>query len=136
MGKSNEKNTILIIEDNYTLRDLLQSWLNELMPDCDIYKTSTGEEGLEKTKILKPDIVVVDIKLPGINGIEVTKIIKENMADTEIIVLTICEGVNYQNDAYAAGANTFINKKEMHLRLPLVIRSIFESKGKYINNNN
>ena len=128
MGKRNVQHKILIIEDNYTLRDLLQSWLNELMPDCDIYKTSTGEEGIAKIKTLKPDIVVVDIKLPGIDGLEVTRMIKNNGNETEVIVLTICEGVNYQNDAYAAGAKIFINKKEMHIKLPSAIRSIIETK--------
>jgi DNA-binding NarL/FixJ family response regulator len=134
MRKSNLQNKILIIEDNYTLRDLLHSWLNELMPDCDTYKTSTGEDGLEIIKTLKPDIVIVDIKLPGINGIDVTRMIKNNKDNTEVIVLTICEGINYQNDAYAAGANTFINKKEMHIKLPSAIRSILKDKKKFINN--
>jgi CheY-like chemotaxis protein len=128
MSERNEQNKILIIEDNSILRDLLRSWLNELMPDCDIYLTSNGEDGLEQTKILKPDIVVVDIKLPGINGLEVTRIIKNNLDKTEVIVLTIYEGVNYKNDAYAAGAALFINKREMHLKLPGAIQSILSAK--------
>ena len=119
---------ILIVEDNNTLRDMLYSWLNELYPDCKIYLSASGEDGLVMSKIVEPDIMIVDIKLPGINGLEVTRNIKESI-NAKVIILTMMEGMNYQNDAYAAGAELFINKKEMHTKLPGAIQLLFQNMG-------
>lgn len=124
MKKVKAQRKILIVEDNHTLRDMLYSWLNELHPDCKIYLSASGEDGMVMSKIVEPDIMIVDIKLPGINGLEVTRNIKGSI-NTKVIILTMMEGVNYQNDAYAAGAELFINKKEMHLKLPEAIQFLF-----------
>ena len=126
MNKIDHQKKILIIEDNDTLRNLLYSWLTELLPECDFHIVQTGEKGLAYAKLVKPHIVVVDIKLPGMDGLQVTKEIKKYDCECEVIVLTIFDGINYQRDAYNAGARSFINKKDMHIKLPLEIISILE----------
>lgn len=128
MNNINNEKKILIIEDNDVLRNMLQSWLVDLFPECHIQSAPSGEAGLSYMNLIKPDLVIVDIKLPGINGIDVTKNIKASGFNVEVIVLSIFDSINYQNDAYAAGAKYFINKKDMHIRLPLEIQSILNLK--------
>jgi len=126
MNKISHQKQILIIEDNDTLRNLLFSWLTELLPECEIHTAPTGKRGLNYAKLIKPEIVVVDIKLPDIDGIQVTKEIKKYEFKTDVIVLTIFDGINYQRDAYNAGAKSFVYKKDIYIKLPLEIISILD----------
>lgn len=114
----------LIIEDHTALRRSLIFWLSSLFPRSEILEADSGERGLELAESESPDIVIVDIGLPGINGINVTQSIKKKNMKIEVIILTILDGIDYQTDALKAGADSFINKKDMNFLLPNAIRSI------------
>jgi DNA-binding NarL/FixJ family response regulator len=120
---------ILIIEDHDTLRSSLHSWLMELFPGTEIYQAATGEDGLSIAFSVNPDIAIIDICLPGIDGIEVTKLIKKAKLKTNIIILTILNEFDYQNDSYKTGANAFIYKKDMYSKLPTIIQSLLNLKN-------
>lgn len=115
---------MLIIEDNMALRLSLSSWLNDLYPSMEIHYAADGEEGLEIANYIRPDIALIDIGLPGMSGFEVTQKIKKQNLNTSIIILTIHEGPEYESESVSAGANCFINKKEMLKRLPETINSL------------
>jgi two-component system invasion response regulator UvrY len=114
---------ILIIEDHDNLRSTLHSWLIELFPGTEIYEAATGEDGLSIALSVNPDIAIVDICLPGIDGIEVTKRLKKAKLKTNVIILTILNESSYQNESYKSGANAFIYKKDVSLMLPNTIQS-------------
>lgn len=119
-----KKITVLIIEDHDTLRISLSSWVKDLFPKLSIHNSRTGEDGLTLVDKIKPNILIVDIGLPGINGIEVTKLTKKFSPKTQVIVLTMLDGANYENESLDAGAFTFINKRDMYNKLPSVLESI------------
>jgi len=106
------------------LRLSLSSWLKDLYPSIEIHYAADGEEGLEIANYIKPDLALIDIGLPGISGFEVTREIKKQNNYTAIIILTIYEGPEYESESVTAGANYFINKKEMFKRLPETINSL------------
>ncbi|MBC8319290.1 MAG: response regulator [Bacteroidetes bacterium] len=124
MDKINGNKKLLIIEAHKTLSRSLSSWLLELFPAIEIYQGVTGEEGLSIANSINPDIALVDIALPGINGFEVTRFMKKNRLKTKVILLTSIEGQNYQVESITAGAYAYINKKDMYKMLPSTIQSI------------
>lgn len=113
--------SILIIEDHHILRSSLCSWLSELFPSLIIHQSATGKDGFKLALENEPDLAIIDIGLPDINGIEVTKSIKQNNLKTKVIILTIYDGKKYEHESLAAGADKFINKKDMYLNLPIAI---------------
>ncbi len=118
---------ILIIEDHDKLRTSISSWLKELFPGVAVHQASSGEEGIAIAESVNPDVAIVDIGLPGIDGLEVIRRMKKSKLKTEALVLTCMEGDSYRKDSFEAGANSFISKKDTWTELPGAIRSLIES---------
>lgn len=99
-------------------------------------EAATGEEGVLKTIELKPDLVVMDIILPGINGIEATKAIMANYPDTKILILSNHSGSILVQALLSANARGYISKTHAFEELVPAIRVVAEGKqylGKGIN---
>lgn len=80
---------ILLVEDNEGDQFLIEEALKEAGIDCELIIESSGEEGVAKAASLNPDIVITDTNLPGIDGFETCKKIKEICGDsTKVIVMT------------------------------------------------
>lgn len=69
-----------------------------------------GEEGLALVRRERPDIVVTDLMMPLLNGLELTKRIKEEWPQTEVILITSYSDEAYQVAGFASGADAFVNK--------------------------
>lgn len=109
--------SILVVEDHSGLREELRSWLKEEFPGSDIYGARSGEEAWEILQEREVSLVLMDINLPGENGIEVTRKIKSSMPEVGVIVLTILQDKHYQEDAHEAGADGFVLKRKMNSKL-------------------
>jgi DNA-binding NarL/FixJ family response regulator len=101
---------ILIVEDHDAVRCGLRMWLEAEFPQCRVIEASTGEEAVALAQTESPQLVVMDIRLPGIDGIEVTRRIKASSPFTQIVVLTLCDGEAYRARAAAAGASAYVPK--------------------------
>ena len=77
-----------------------------------IGEAMTGEEAIEVAKELRPDLILMDVNLPGIDGLEATRRIKATSADLVVIVLSTYEASEYEDRAIQAGAKAFISKSE------------------------
>lgn len=117
--------TILICDDHDVLRRLLRKSLESIWDQPGILEAKDGEEALRLARQTKPDLVVMDIALPGMNGIEATRAIKGLYPDTHVIILTVHELDAYRSDAADAGADAYIPKRHMQTRLLESIESIF-----------
>lgn len=71
-------------------------------------EASNGREAIEKIKSSPPDIVILDMQMPIINGLEATRIIKKRWPNIKVIALTMYQ--NYQSEALSAGADAFLVK--------------------------
>lgn len=101
---------IMIVDDHAVLREGLKSVLQSEPKYSVIGEAKTGEEAIEVAKELKPDLIVMDIALPGINGIEATKKIREDSPNIKVLVLTMHDKYNFIMDALSAGINGYILK--------------------------
>ena len=107
-----EKNKIkiVLVEDDYLVADMIKRTLSELKLGYNIIgKASNGKEAINMVCSLKPDIVIMDIEMPGINGLEATKIIQEK-CPTPVIMLTAFENSELIKEASEAGASAYLIK--------------------------
>lgn len=100
----------LLVEDNTNFRQMLSDMLLMRFSAIDIAVAGDGEDALCKIGYLHPDIVLMDIRLPGDNGLEVTRKIKQVYADVVIVILTGHDLPEYRQQAFRNGADCFIPK--------------------------
>lgn len=101
---------VIIVEDNKIIRSSLNALINGTPDFTCIGDFNSCESLFNKIDILEPDVILMDINLPGISGIEGIKIIKVKMPKVNIIVLTIYEESNLIYDAILAGASGYLVK--------------------------
>lgn len=100
----------LIVEDNTTFRQTLRGLLKSRFPSMAFEEAKDGNEALQKTGDFLPDLVFMDIKLPGENGLEITKKIRCSNSEAIIIILTSYDLPEYREAAKQSGANHFVSK--------------------------
>jgi len=120
----------LIVEDSIFFRQFLRETLHAEFPNIEISEAVDGEEALQKVQNLLPHLVFMDIRLPGENGLEITRKIKTQYPDISVIILTSYDLPEYREAAKKYQANHFLSKgsttKENILAL---VRSIFSKRN-------
>jgi DNA-binding NarL/FixJ family response regulator len=109
--------TILIVEDHDDVRRAMRDWLEVEFPRCRVIEAASGEEAIVMARIESPRLVVMEIRLPGMNGIETTRQIKAALPCVQIVMLTVHTSDIYRADARAAGASAYVTKQRMHSEL-------------------
>jgi two-component system nitrate/nitrite response regulator NarL len=105
------KNTkILIVDDHEVVRDGLRNILLSLENISIAGEAGNGEDAIKLYISVKPDLVIMDISMPGMNGIEATRIIKEKDPEAKILILTMHDNQEYLNQIIRSGAKGFILK--------------------------
>ncbi|MDP4172398.1 MAG: ATP-binding protein [Bacteroidota bacterium] len=87
-GKFSEHN-ILIIDDQEISRYILQGVLNDLFPDYSVIQAKDGKDGLEKTEVIRPEVIFLDLIMPGLNGFDVLEKLKGNSYTSNIPVYIV-----------------------------------------------
>ena len=122
---------VLLVEDNPIFRKSLKEMLALRFPGLRIQEASDGEEALQKLEETYPDLVFMDIRLPGKNGLEVTKLIKKANADVDVVILTSYDIPEYRAAALSSGASHFFTKGSVGSdEIANCVRSIFQQRGK------
>jgi DNA-binding NarL/FixJ family response regulator len=123
-GILTSRKTILIVEDHYRLRKSLRQWLSSSFPECVFLEAETGEDAIGQTTSHRPEIILMDIALPGISGIEATRRIRKELPRTHVVILTIHDEEGYKTDAESAGAFAFVPKHKMYTELLPIIETL------------
>ncbi len=127
MSDSN-KIRVLCIDDHPTVLDGLSAIIN-LQPDMTVAgASSTGRDGLQQFRTLRPDVVLVDLRLPDMSGFEVIEQIKEKFPNARMIVLSSHEGDVDIRRALDAGAQGYVVKGMVREELLEVIRTVHAGK--------
>ena len=100
----------LIVEDNASFRRILKEILLRRFPGMAVEDAGEGNEAIQKVKTFTPDLVFMDIRLPGENGLELTGRIKKDYPGITVIVLTSYDLPEYREAAQKYGANYFLTK--------------------------
>jgi DNA-binding NarL/FixJ family response regulator len=101
---------VLIVEDDATFRKMLKSILLSRFPSMVVNEAPEGTEAWKKISSARPDLIFMDIRLPGENGLILTRKIKELYPDIAVIILTNHDSPEYREGAYDSGAEYFLSK--------------------------
>jgi DNA-binding NarL/FixJ family response regulator len=105
-----DRSRVLIVEDSPIFRKLLKETLHSRFPSMEISEAENGKEALQKVNALPPDLIFMDIKLPGENGLELTARIKAKYPNVTVIILTSYDTQEYREAATQAKADHFLSK--------------------------
>ncbi|MCX6163309.1 MAG: response regulator transcription factor [Ignavibacteriae bacterium] len=101
---------IIIADDHPLFRSGLVKTIQENSDYISAGESATGTEALEQIRTLKPEIAILDINMPGMNGLEVTKIVNKEKLPTKIIILTMYKDEDYFNEAINLDVSAYILK--------------------------
>lgn len=115
---------LILADDHAVVRSGLRMLL-EVQADIEILaEVETGTDAVKQTRLLKPDIILMDIQMPGLNGIEATKQIKELAPQTAVLALTMHEDDQYFFEMIHAGASGYVPKRAAPDELLTAIRAV------------
>jgi DNA-binding NarL/FixJ family response regulator len=123
------KITVLVVDDHTLVRDGIRSLL-ELVPDIEVIgEAENGREALERVKELMPDVVLMDMAMPIMNGLEATRRIHREFPDTKILALTQYDDSEYVIPIIEAGARGFITKMAAFSELSQAIQAVYKGES-------
>lgn len=120
---------VMLCDDHAVLRAGLKALLSA-EPDIQVVgDVASGEEAIERVTELAPDVVVMDITLPRMDGLEATRQLLKKAPDTRVLILTMHRKVEYLLDALKAGASGFVLKSDLDTELLAAIRAAREGRS-------
>jgi DNA-binding NarL/FixJ family response regulator len=124
-----EKITVFLAEDHIVVREGLKELINGEEDMEVIGEAGDGEETVRLVKELKPALVLMDIAMPGTNGIEATRHIKQSLPQTSVLVLTAYDNPEFIFAAIEAGAAGYLLKNARRNELVSAVRAIHEGEA-------
>jgi len=119
---------ILIADDHEVVRRGVKDLLEDRADFKVCGEAATGREALSKAKLLKPDVVVLDITMPGLNAFETTRQIVAALPRTEVLVLTVHESNQIVKEILSAGAHGYVLKSDAGKDLIAAIDSLTQHR--------
>jgi DNA-binding NarL/FixJ family response regulator len=125
MIKAKMNITVSIVEDDGPAREILADWINRADNLKCISQYGSVELALEKLPAEKPSVILMDINLPGVTGIEGIRKLKPLLPGTQFMILTVYEDVDHVFDALAAGATGYLLKQTPRSELLDSIKDVY-----------
>ena len=122
------KGTRVLLADDHTL--LLGALANLLAEECDVVgQVSDGRALVAAAEELKPEVIVLDISMPLLNGVEAARQIKQKLRNVKLVFLTMNEDADLAAEAFRAGASAYLLKRSATSELPLAIREVMQGRS-------
>ena len=120
---------ILIVDDHEIFRRGLRSLL-ESRRDWEVCGEATdGQDAVEKAKRLQPDVVVLDITMPRLNGLDATQLLRKEVPKTKVVILSQHQPALMKQVALTAGAGAYVTKSEVSRELLAAIDGLTSAPG-------
>jgi len=100
----------ILVDDNPSFRRILKDNLHDLFPSMEIVEAADGTEAFQEIDFHPPDLIFMDVRLPGENGLELTRRIKADHPEVTVIVLTSYQSPEYREAAIRYKADYFFSK--------------------------
>jgi DNA-binding NarL/FixJ family response regulator len=123
-----QKQTVIIADDHTLFRHGLKLILEDIENIEVIADVANGKELIEVTQALKPDLIIMDINMPQVNGIEASRILLQEHPDLKILVVSMYSDEQYYNSVIENGVKGFILKDADNSELRLAVNTILNGK--------
>jgi DNA-binding NarL/FixJ family response regulator len=117
----------LIVDDDGSFRRRVKGLLASERDIEVIGEAGDGQEAILKARELEPDLVLMDVRMPGMNGVNATRQLKNEMPELKVLILTIFDLQEYREAAIASGASGYVIKKSLIEELMPAIRGVLGS---------
>lgn len=115
---------LLLVDDHQLVRDGLRARLGDI-PEIDIVgEAANGEQALAAAETLRPDLALVDVGLPDINGIELTTALAQRSPELRVLILSMYDSQGYVMSAMRAGARGYVLKDAPSAEIIAAIRAV------------
>jgi len=120
---------ILLVEDHVVMREGLRGLISQQADMEVVGEASDGNEAVELARRLKPDIIIMDVRMQGMDGVEATQRIKEEMPDSKVVVLSAYGNREYIMGMAKAGMSGYLLKDCAFEELVGAIRTVLQNKS-------
>ncbi len=114
----------LVVEDHEALRHALCEWIGKSFVRCGVRQAASVEDALKIMESEPVDIVLMDIQLPGMNGIDGTRTMLERSPQTAIVMVSNYDDASHREAATQAGVAAFVPKRAIRKELTAVLRDL------------
>jgi len=122
---------VLIVDDHAFIRRGVQTILHSF-PEWEFCgEAENGKEAIRLADELKPEVIIMDVSMPGLNGIEATRAIRKAQPDVKIVLLTLHESAELLRSAFRAGARGYLLKTDAEQELVKAL-TVVVGEGSYI----
>ncbi|MCE3229299.1 MAG: response regulator transcription factor [Bacteroidetes bacterium] len=121
---ANKTIKVLLVEDHDIVRQGIKALLADNPDTLVIGEARHGAEAIEKVKALHPDVLLMDLNMPVMNGLECTRQVKKDFPEVKVLILSMHDNENYLIDMLEAGANGYILKNTSKDELLFAIKKI------------
>lgn len=125
---------LMIVDDSELLRTRLKNIIASVSNIFIVAEASNSIEGLQLIKHTKPDILILDIRIPGANGLDVLANIRKENKKMKVLIITNYPNEQYRNTALKLGADYFLNKSTEFEQIPAILYEISNPKYKKVVN--
>ncbi len=119
---------LIIVDDSELLRSRIKTLIASVNNVKLVAEASNSVEGLQLIKIHKPDILVLDIRMPGENGLDILENVKKSNKQIKVLIVTNYPNDQYKNIALKYGADYFLNKSTEFEKIPLILTKLSNEK--------
>jgi DNA-binding NarL/FixJ family response regulator len=116
---------VLLVDDSLEFLEAAAQFLSQQGRLTIVGWAASGDEALELLDRLRPDLVLIDLVMPGMNGLEATRQIKARPAPPRVVIMTLYDVVEYREAASAAAADGFVAKSSIIPQLMPLITHLF-----------
>jgi DNA-binding NarL/FixJ family response regulator len=115
---------IVLAEDHTLVRAGLRTLLQQLDQVAVVGEAADGREAVMLAKALRPDMILMDITMPGLNGIDATRQVKKDLPEVRVVILSMHSSEEHVMQALRAGASGYLLKESAPLELELALRAV------------
>lgn len=115
---------VLLVDDHQLIRYSLKDSLSHAEDIEIIGDVGTGEEAIEFTRLHHPDVILMDLRMPGMGGLKATEQIAADYPESRILVVSSCDAAPYPANLLAAGATGFVSKNSAGDELIIAVRAV------------
>ncbi len=118
---------VLLVEDNRVYRETFKENLSKRFPPMVIDEATNSEEALQKMNVTPPDLAFIDIRLPGMNGLQLTQRIKKDFPNVHVAIVTGYDLPEYREASIQNGADRFFVKESLKWdEIKALVKSIYD----------
>ena len=120
---------VLVVDDSKLFREALANFVADLDSMSVVGRARDGQEALDLVLALRPHVVLMDLRMPRLDGIEATRALKRDPAAPAVVVCTTEDDPRLRDAALEAGADSFVLKRDLGVKVEELVRALARPSG-------